>query len=82
MFCAAPGYDKIVTRISATVADASVLPQTPVSFWYYRDDQLLAVDAMNDPRAFMIAKRLIEAGRSAPANAVADSSIDLKTLLG
>ena len=76
------GYDKIVTRISATVADASVLPQTPVSFWYYRDDQLLAVDAMNDPRAFMIAKRLIEAGRSAPANAVADSSIDLKTLLG
>ena len=76
------GYDHIVTRQSATVANSSVLPQAPVSFWYYRDDQLLAVDAMNDPRAFMIGKRLIEAGRSAPADVVADPSTDLKALLG
>jgi len=65
------GYDTIVTRQGAG----------SVSFWYYRGDQLLAVDAANDPRAYMIGKRLIEAGKSADKNMVADASSDLKSLL-
>lgn len=65
------GYDRIVTR------DAG--PAT--SFWYYRDDRLLAVDAMNDPRAYMVGKRLIEAGKTADPGIVTDASVDLKSLL-
>lgn len=65
------GYDNIVTRASGKA----------VSFWYYRDDKLLAVDAMNDPRSYMIGKRLIEAGKSPDKSLVADSSGNIKDLL-
>ncbi|MCR8825123.1 NAD(P)/FAD-dependent oxidoreductase [Pseudosulfitobacter koreensis] len=65
------GYDRVVTRDGGTA----------VSFWYYLGDQLLAVDAANDPRAYMIGKRLIEAGKSADPAVVADASADLKSLL-
>ncbi len=65
------GYDNIVTRKG----------DTGQSVWYYRGDSLLAVDAMNDPRAYMIGKRLIEAGRSADKALVADTASDLKSLL-
>jgi len=65
------GYDRIVTREAG--------PAT--SFWYYRGDRLLAVDAMNDPRAYMVGKRLIEAGKSADPAIVADPAADLKSLL-
>lgn len=51
------------------------------SFWYYRGDTLLAVDAMNDPRSYMIGKRLIEAGQTADKTTVADTNADLKALL-
>ncbi|ARO13673.1 3-phenylpropionate/trans-cinnamate dioxygenase ferredoxin reductase component [Ketogulonicigenium robustum] len=51
------------------------------SNWYYRDGQLVAIDAMNDPRAYMVAKRLIEAGKSADPALVADPETDLKALL-
>ena len=51
-----------------------------MSFWYYAGDRLLAVDAMNDPRAYMVGKRLVEAGRSPDPARVADAA-DLKELL-
>ncbi len=52
-----------------------------VSHWYYRGETLLAVDAMNDPRAYMIGKRLIEAGKSPPAAVITDPTTDMKALL-
>lgn len=52
-----------------------------MSFWYYKDNRLLAVDAVNDARAFMVGKRLIEAGQSPDAALVADPATDLKALL-
>ncbi|WP_151720636.1 NAD(P)/FAD-dependent oxidoreductase [Gemmobacter serpentinus] len=64
------GYDRIITRGSGEA----------VSFWYYQGDTLLAVDAMNDPRAYMVGKRLIEAGRSPDPAAVMEAP-DLKALL-
>lgn len=67
------GYDTVVTRPGDKEGDAS--------FWYYRGDELLAVDAANEPRAYMVGKRLIEAGKSPDKTAVADSSVALKTLL-
>lgn len=54
---------------------------TVVSHWYYKDDTLLAVDAMNDPRNYMIGKRLIEAGQSPEKSAIADPATDIKALL-
>lgn len=60
------GHDRVVTR--------------PGSVWYYRGDRLIAVDALNDPRAYMIGKRLIEAGRSPTPEAIAEAT-DLKALL-
>lgn len=65
------GYDRIITRKGEGEA---------VSFWYYRGDRLLAVDAMNDARAYMVGKRLIEAGRSPAPDTIATAP-DLKALL-
>ncbi|MBN7786418.1 FAD-dependent oxidoreductase [Ponticoccus gilvus] len=66
------GYDQIVTRRAEDGA---------LSHWYYAGDRLLAVDAMNDSRAYMVGKRLIEAGRTADKAVVANPSADLKPLL-
>lgn len=65
------GYDHIVTR----KGEGDV-----ASFWYYRGADLLAVDAMNDSRAYMVGKRLIEMGKS-PAPEVIVATPDLKGLL-
>ena len=66
------GYDRIVTRGPEGEA---------VSFWYYCGDTLLAVDAMNDPRAYMVGKRLIEMGKSPDPAAIIDPATQLKALL-
>jgi 3-phenylpropionate/trans-cinnamate dioxygenase ferredoxin reductase subunit len=66
------GYDRIVTR--GPVGDA-------VSYWYYKGDTLLSVDAMNDSRAYMVGKRLIEAGRTPDPVKIADPATELKALL-
>jgi 3-phenylpropionate/trans-cinnamate dioxygenase ferredoxin reductase subunit len=39
------------------------------------------VDAIDDSRAYMVGKRLIEGGRSPAAEVVADPATDLKALL-
>ncbi|MBT8413965.1 MAG: FAD-dependent oxidoreductase [Boseongicola sp.] len=65
------GYDRVVTR---KVGDAR-------SFWYFAGDLLLAVDAVNAPRDYMVGKRLIEAGKSPSADVLADPETDLKSLL-
>ena len=65
------GYDRVVTR---RTGDA-------VSFWYYAGASLLAVDAANDPRGYMIGKRLIEAGKSPSPEVIADPETDMKALL-
>ncbi|MGR3249619.1 MAG: NAD(P)/FAD-dependent oxidoreductase [Paracoccus sp. (in: a-proteobacteria)] len=66
------GHDRIVTRPGASDHSGSV--------WYFRQDRLIAVDALNDARAYMIGKRLIEAGRSPDPDAIATAP-DLKALL-
>ncbi len=66
------GYDTIVTRGPEGEA---------VSFWYYRGNALLAIDAMNDPRAYMVGKRLLEMGRTVDASAIRNPATVLKALL-
>ena len=65
-------YDNVVTR---DMGDAGI------SFWYYQGETLLAVDAANAPRDYMVAKRLIEAGKSPSADVVSDPATVLKDLL-
>ena len=55
--------------------------KTSVSYWYYAGETLVAVDAMNDPRAYMVGKRLIEGGKSPDPEAVGNPETDLKALL-
>jgi 3-phenylpropionate/trans-cinnamate dioxygenase ferredoxin reductase subunit len=66
------GWDNIVVRPGEGGS---------VSHWYYAGDTLLAVDAMNDSRAYMVGKRLLEAGRSPSKAEVADPATNLKALL-
>jgi 3-phenylpropionate/trans-cinnamate dioxygenase ferredoxin reductase subunit len=66
------GYDDIVVRPGEGGS---------VSHWYYAGDRLLAVDAMNDARAYMVGKRLLEAGRSPGKAEIADPATNLKALL-
>lgn len=65
------GFDRVITRVAG---DAT-------SFWYYKGDELLAVDAANAPREYMIGKRLIEGGKSPDPSVIADPATDLKALL-
>jgi len=67
------GYTKIITRPGDR--------EGSVSYWYFRDNQLLAVDAMNEPRAYMVGKRLIDNGKSPDPEVISDPALDLKTLL-
>ncbi|WP_444463807.1 NAD(P)/FAD-dependent oxidoreductase [Rhodobacter capsulatus] len=63
------GHDRVVTRTTEGQ-----------SFWYFRDGRLIAVDALDAPRAYMIGKRLIEAGKAVTPEQVAEAA-DLKALM-
>ena len=65
------GYDAVHVR-----ADGAAR-----SHWYYKGRTLIAVDAMNDPRNYMIGKRLIEAGKSPDPAVLTDPETDMKALL-
>ncbi|MEY1557444.1 NAD(P)/FAD-dependent oxidoreductase [Yoonia sp. R2331] len=67
------GYTDVVVRKGEAAGSQS--------HWYYKGDQLIAVDAMNDPRNYMVGKRLIEGGRSPAASVIADPATDMKALL-
>jgi 3-phenylpropionate/trans-cinnamate dioxygenase ferredoxin reductase subunit len=66
------GYDAVHLRKAAGESQ---------SHWYYKGDELIAVDAMNDPRDYMVGKRLIEAGKSPSPEVIRDPATDMKALL-
>ena len=66
------GWERTTVRPGARAGSQSV--------WYWQGGRLLSVDAMNDPRAYMTAKRWIEAGHSPDPAAIADPASDLKAL--
>jgi 3-phenylpropionate/trans-cinnamate dioxygenase ferredoxin reductase subunit len=67
------GYEAVVARPGKRAGS--------VSHWYFGGDRLLAVDAINDPAAFMLARRLLEGGHFVSPVAIADPATDLKSLL-
>lgn len=66
------GFDQTVLRPGEGAHAAST--------WYFREGQLIAVDALNDARAYMVGKRLIESGRSPLPEAVL-SAAQIKDLM-
>ena len=66
------GYDDVIVRKGKN---------KQISHWYFKGQSLLAVDALNDPRCYMIGKRLIEENKSPPKNQLRDENFNLKVLL-
>lgn len=66
------GYDQTVTRPGLRAGGQSV--------WYYRNGTFIAVDAMNDPRAYMQGKRWLAEGITPDPDRIADATEDLKAL--
>ncbi len=67
------GYDETVLRPGSREGSASV--------WYFRDGRLIAVDAINDAKAYVTGKKLLESGQNADKAVLSDPSADLKQLL-
>ena len=67
------GYEKTVIRPGSHEGGQSV--------WYFTDDAFLAVDAINDPRAYMFGKKILEMGRTVTPEQAADADFDLKALI-
>lgn len=66
------GFNKTVIRPGVNHDGQSV--------WYYRDQTLLAVDAMNDPKAYAFGRKMIEAKVNPTPEIIADPATDLKAL--
>ncbi|MGV6871958.1 NAD(P)/FAD-dependent oxidoreductase [Pseudochelatococcus sp. B33] len=66
------GYDQVVVRRGAGEAQ---------SHWYFRRTELLSVDAINDARSYMLARRLLAQGKSVDPASVSSPDTDLMALL-
>ena len=64
-------YDQVVERRE----------KKSVSFWYFKNKKLIAVDAINDGKAYMVGKILIENGKSPNPSIFSNTNLDLKLLL-
>jgi 3-phenylpropionate/trans-cinnamate dioxygenase ferredoxin reductase subunit len=63
------GYDRVVVRHGRR--------EGSVSHWHFVGTTLLAVDAMNDPRSFMLAKQLLQAGTPVEPDRISDPALEL-----
>lgn len=68
------GYDKTVLRPGAREGSLSV--------WYFQGNVLIAVDAINDAKAYVTGKKLLDLERSVDPSMIADPALDLKSLIG
>lgn len=64
------GYDSVVGRRDGETR----------SFWYYQNERLIAVDALNDARSFMTARRWLKAGLSPRSDDIATPGSPLSAL--
>ncbi|AJD40629.1 ferredoxin reductase protein [Rhizobium gallicum bv. gallicum R602sp] len=67
------GYDETLLRRGAREGAHSV--------WYFRNGQFIAVDAINDAKAYVTGKKLLETGINPDKAVLADAAADLKQLL-
>ncbi len=67
------GHDRVVVRTAPGGKGRS--------HWYFKGNTLLSVDAINEPRSYMIGKRLIQAGQSPRPADIENLEIDLKRVM-
>lgn len=67
------GYDETLLRPGQREGSHSV--------WYFREGRFIAVDAINDAKAYVSGKKLLETGRQPDRAVLTDHSADLKLLL-
>ena len=67
------GYDETLVRPGAREGSLSV--------WYFREGRFIAVDAINDAKAYVSGKKMLETGIEPDKAILADPSADLKQLL-
>jgi 3-phenylpropionate/trans-cinnamate dioxygenase ferredoxin reductase subunit len=67
------GYDEALLRSGPRDGAHSV--------WYFRGSRFIAVDAINDAKAYMVGKKMLEVGLTPDRAVLADGSVDLKLLL-
>jgi len=65
----------------STVLERSGAKSGSSSFWYFKDDELLAVDAINDATAFMTARKLLEQQIAFDPDILKNPELDIKNLL-
>jgi 3-phenylpropionate/trans-cinnamate dioxygenase ferredoxin reductase component len=65
------GYDNLVIR-------GDIEKSHKFAAFYFLGDQLLAVDAVNDPQSFMVTKMVLSQGKNLDRKMIADVSSDLK----
>lgn len=65
-------YDDVVVRGEPSTRRFSV--------FYFRADKLIAVDAINDPKHFLLGKKLLPDTPAIAPEAIADTSVDLQAL--
>ena len=65
------GYDRVFHRID----------KDKNSFWYYKKDKLISVDAFNDPRSYMVGKKFLEMKINPNPKDIISTKIDLKNFL-
>jgi 3-phenylpropionate/trans-cinnamate dioxygenase ferredoxin reductase subunit len=68
------GYDETLFRAGAREGAASI--------WYFKAGKFIAVDAVNDAKAYVTGKKLLESGVQPDRAVLADPASDLKQLLG
>lgn len=67
------GYDETLLRPGAREGAHSI--------WYFRKGQFIAVDAINDAKAYVTGKKMLESGINPDKTILADGAADLKQLL-
>ncbi|KQV11179.1 pyridine nucleotide-disulfide oxidoreductase [Rhizobium sp. Root1203] len=67
------GYDETLLRPGAREGAHSV--------WYFKNGTFIAVDAINDAKAYVSGKKMLESGINPDKAILADASADLKQLL-
>lgn len=66
------GYDAVLTRPGEREGGVSV--------WYFGQNRLLAVDALNDPKSYMMGKRWLAEGLTPDTAALVDPATPLKSV--
>ncbi|MEM8488258.1 MAG: FAD-dependent oxidoreductase [Bacteroidota bacterium] len=64
------GYDELVVRREADEANR-------LSIWYFNGNHLLAVDAVNHPKAYVLGTKFIKSGQQIDKSNLANPQIDL-----